>query len=181
EDGLNLTGLSSWPVIDLAHDTTFYYVALALLVAVLVIFNRLVASHFGAVLQGIRENETRMVALGYPVYRIKLTAFVIAGAVAGLAGALLANHNLFVSPSIMHWTQSANLLIMVIVGGIGLRYGGATGAVVLLGLEEVLRLYTEYWHLPLGVLLLVVVLVAPQGLAALPAAFRRGPARMSEP
>src|SRR5690606_38393935 len=173
EDGMNLAGYSQWPGIDLADDVTFYYVALALLVVVLVFFNRLVASHFGAVLQGIRENEERMAALGYPVYRIKLAAFVIAGAVAGFAGALLANHNLFVSPGMMHWTQSANLLIMVIVGGIGMRYGGVVGAVVLLSLEEFLRMYTEYWHLPLGVLLLVVVLAAPQGLAALPANWRR--------
>lgn len=173
EDGLNLVAYSSWPGLDLASDNVFYYVVLVLLVAVLLLFNRLVASHFGAALQGIRENEARMTALGYPVYRIKLAAFVIAGGVAGLAGALLANHNLFVSPSLMHWTQSANLLIMVIVGGIGLRYGGVAGAVVLLGLEEVLRMYTEFWHLPLGVLLLVVVLAAPQGLAALPAAIWR--------
>lgn len=180
EDGLNLSGYSQWPGLDLADDNTFYYLTLFLLVGVLVLFNRLVASHFGAVLQGIRENESRMTALGYPVYRIKLAAFAIAGGVAGLAGALLANHNLFVSPSIMHWTQSANLLIMVIVGGTGLRYGGVAGAVVLLGLEEFLRMYTEYWHLPLGLLLLVVVLAAPQGLAALPAAMlrrRRAPAR----
>jgi branched-chain amino acid transport system permease protein len=80
---------------------------------------------------------------------------------------LLANHNLFISPSLMHWTQSANLLIMVLVGGIGLRYGGVAGAVVMLTLEEVLRLWTEYWHLPLGVLLLCVVFGAPRGLVGL--------------
>ena len=79
-----------------------------------------------------------------------------------MAGALLANHNLFISPSLMHWTQSANLLIMVLVGGIGLRHGGVAGAVVMLTLEEVLRLWTEYWHLPLGVLLLGVVFGAPR-------------------
>jgi len=173
EDGMNLPGHSQWPVIDLADDVTFYYVCLALLVAVLILFNRLVASHFGAALQGVRENEVRMAALGYPVYRIRLAAFVIAASVAGLAGALLANHNLFVSPGMMHWTQSANLLIMVIVGGIGMRYGGVVGAIVLLGLEEFLRMVTEYWHLPLGLLLLVVVLAAPHGLAALPGAWVR--------
>ena len=105
------------------------------------------------------------ILLGYPVLRIKLVAFVFAGALAGLAGALLANHNLFVSPSLMHWTASANLIIMVIVGGIGLRFGGVVGATVMLLLEEFLRLYTDYWHLPLGVLLLMIVLFAPRGLA----------------
>jgi branched-chain amino acid transport system permease protein len=108
-----------------------------------------------------------MEALGYPVMRIQLLAFVIAGAFAGLAGALLAEHNLFVSPSLMHWTESANLIIMVIVGGMGLRYGGVVGAAVMLTLEEFLRLYTDYWHLPLGILLLGIVLLAPRGLAGL--------------
>ncbi|ANY14831.1 branched-chain amino acid ABC transporter permease [Bordetella pseudohinzii] len=169
EDGLNLPGYSTLPGLDLANDAAFYYLVLAILVAVMFAFNRLVASRYGAALQGVRENESRMEALGYPVYRIKLTAFVLSGAAAGLAGALLANHNLFISPSLMHWTQSANLLIMVLVGGIGLRYGGVAGATVMLVLEEVLRQWTEYWHLPLGLLLLAVVLGAPRGLAGLAA------------
>ncbi len=169
EDGLNLAGYSTLPGLDLANDVVFYYLVLAILVAAMFLFNRLVASRYGAALQGVRENESRMEALGYPVYRIKLTAFVLSGAAAGLAGALLANHNLFISPSLMHWTQSANLLIMVLVGGIGLRYGGVAGATVMLVLEEALRQWTEYWHLPLGLLLLAVVLGAPRGLAGLAA------------
>ena len=167
EDGLNLSGYSQLPLLDLSSDVTFYYVVLVLFALLLFVFNRLVDARYGAALQGIRENESRMESLGDPVYRMKLTAFVISGAVAGLAGALLANHNLFISPSLMHWTQSANLLIMVLVGGIGLRYGGVAGAAVMLTLEEVLRLWTEYWHLPLGLLLLGVVLGAPRGLAGL--------------
>ncbi|MGZ9892259.1 branched-chain amino acid ABC transporter permease [Bordetella bronchiseptica] len=167
EDGLNLSGHSTLPGLDLANDLTFYYLVLVLFAVLMAVFGRVVGSRFGAALQGIRENESRMEALGYPVYRLKLTAFVISGAAAGLAGALLANHNLFISPSLMHWTQSANLLIMVLVGGIGLRYGGVAGAVVMLVLEEVLRQWTEYWHLPLGVLLLCVVLGAPRGLVGL--------------
>ena len=144
---------------------TSYYVVLAIVVGCLCLINRVVQARFGQALQGVRENEARMEALGYPVFKIKLLAFVLAGAVAGLAGALLANHNLFVSPSLMHWTSSASLIIMVIVGGIGLRYGGVVGAAVMLWLEEVLRLYTDYWHMPLGVLLLAIVLFAPRGLA----------------
>ena len=166
DDGINLTGYSQIPGIDLANDTSFYYLVLAIVVACLSLINRLVNARFGRALQGIRENESRMQALGYPVVAIKLLAFVLAGAMAGLAGVLLANHNLFVSPSLMHWTESASLIIMVIVGGIGLRYGGVVGAAVLLTLEEFLRLYTEYWHLPLGVLLLAIVLLAPAGLAS---------------
>ncbi|PIF36992.1 amino acid/amide ABC transporter membrane protein 2 (HAAT family) [Delftia sp. 60] len=167
EDGLNLPGHSVLPGLDLGHDVSFYYVVLALFAVLMAVFGRLVDSRFGKALQGVRENESRMESLGYPVYRIKLAAFVLSGAVAGLAGALLANHNLFISPSLMHWTQSANLLIMVLVGGVGLRWGGVAGAVVMLTLEEVLRMWTEYWHLPLGLLLLCVVFGAPRGLMGL--------------
>jgi len=167
EDGLNLPGYSTLPGIDLANDVSFYYLVLVLFAVLMWVFSRVVSSRFGTALQGIRENESRMEAMGYPVYRIKLVAFTLSGAAAGLAGALLANHNLFISPNLMQWTQSANLLIMVLVGGIGLRYGGVAGAVVMLTLEEVLRLWTEYWHLPLGVLLLCVVFGAPRGLVGL--------------
>lgn len=175
EDGVNLASHSKLPWIDLAHETTFYYFVLVVVLLCLWLMNRLVQARFGQALQGIRENESRMHALGYPVFRIKLLAFVLAAAFAALAGVLLANHNLFVSPSLMHWTESANLIIMVIVGGMGLRYGGLVGAAVMLSLEEFLRLYTDYWHLPLGVLLLMIVLFAPKGLAGWwDAAFRRG-------
>lgn len=174
EDGLNLAGYSSLPGVDLADSNSFYYVVLVLFAVLMWAFGRLVNSRFGTALQGIRENESRMEALGYPVFRLKLAAFAISGAVAGLAGALLANHNLFISPSLMHWTQSANLLVMVLVGGIGLRYGGVVGAVVMLALEEVLRMWTEYWHLPLGILLLCVVFGAPRGLAGLVAPWFAG-------
>lgn len=165
EDGVNLSAHSKLPWIDLAQDSVFYYFVLVVVLLSIWLINRLVQSKFGQALQGIRENESRMEALGYPVFRIKLLAFVIAAAFAALAGVLLANHNLFVSPSLMHWTESANLIIMVIVGGMGLRYGGLVGAAVMLTLEEFLRLYTDYWHMPLGVLLLVIVLLAPRGVS----------------
>src|SRR5690606_13011346 len=181
EDGLNLSGYSLLPGLDLADGTSFYYLVLALFVLLMWLFGRLVDSRFGAALQGIRENESRMEALGYPVYRLKLTAFVLSGAAAGLAGALLANHNLFISPSLMHWTQSANLLVMVLVGGIGLRYGGVAGAMLMLALEEVLRMWTEYWHLPLGILLLCVVFGAPRGVAGLAGPWFAGAARGGRP
>lgn len=173
EDGINLYGRTRLPALDLSDDVTFYYVVLAVFVVLMVAFGRLVQSRFGAALTGIRENESRMEALGYPVYRLKLVAFVISGAMAGLAGAMLADHNLFVSPGMMHWTQSANLLIMVLVGGMGLRYGGVVGAAVMLFLEEALRLWTEFWHLPMGLLLLLVVFFAPKGLAGLWDSLRR--------
>ncbi len=167
DDGLNLVAHAKFPGVDLADDTQFYYLVCAVVLICLYVMHRLVRAKFGQALQGIRENASRMEAMGYPVMRIQLLAFVIAGAFAGLAGALLAEHNLFVSPSLMHWTESANLIIMVIVGGMGLRYGGLVGAAVMLTLEEFLRLYTDYWHLPLGILLLGIVLLAPRGLSGL--------------
>jgi len=167
EDGVNLAAHSKLPWLDLANDNMFYYFVLVVVLVSIWLMNRLTQARFGQALQGIRENESRMEAMGYPVFRIKLLAFVIAASFAGLAGILLANHNLYVSPGLMHWTESANLIIMVIVGGMGLRYGGLVGAAVMLTLEEFLRLYTDYWHMPLGVLLLAIVLLAPQGLAGL--------------
>lgn len=167
EDGINLYERTTLPAIDTSDDIAFYYAVLLLFVLVLAVFGRLVRSRFGMALVGIRENETRMQALGYPVYHLKLTAFMISAAMAGLAGALLADHNLFVSPGMMHWTQSANLLIMVLVGGMGLRYGGVAGAALMLFLEEALRMWTEFWHLPLGLLLVLIVFFAPRGLASL--------------
>ena len=168
EDGLNLPTRSIVGLgVNLKDDTTFYYVVLACLAACLLGLHRLVHSRFGRVIAGIRENETRMEAIGFPTYKYKLVCFVIAGAVCGLAGALLSNQSNFVSPKLIEWTQSGSLMIMVILGGIGQLYGGAVGAAVLLILEEVLSAYTIYWQLPVGIVLLAVVLFAPRGVAGL--------------
>ena len=179
EEGLTLPGRSTLPFVDLANDSNFYYTVLALLVLTLLLLNRLVSSRFGRVIEAIRENETRMEAIGFPTRRYKLACFVIAGAFGGLAGALLANHGSYVNPSILHWTQSGNLMIMVILGGVGFRYGGLIGALTLLGLEEFIAnhkigwiadLYPNYQQhslLGVGIVLLVIVLYAPQGIAGL--------------
>jgi branched-chain amino acid transport system permease protein len=168
DDGLTLMSRSAMPFrIDLADDATFFYCVLALLVIVMVGIQMLVNSRFGRVIQAIRENETRMEAIGYPVYRFKLTCFVIGGAMAGLAGALLANQNGIVSPSLMYWTQSGTVMIMVIVGGVGYLYGGVIGAIVFLLLEETLSNYTSHWQLPMGILLLLLVLFARNGIASM--------------
>lgn len=167
EDGMNLYDYSSIPFLDLGNDLQFYYVVLAVVIVAFLLFKRIIESRFGHALMGCRENPSRMQALGYPVYGIQLVAYSLSGALMGLAGALLANHNLFVSPNLMHWTQSADLIIMVLVGGMGLMFGGVAGATVMLVLQEILRTWTEYWHLPLGVLLLIVVFAAPKGLAGL--------------
>lgn len=167
DDGLAIMQRSTLMGIDLASDTAFYYVCLALSVAVLFFMHRLINARFGRVLQGIRENETRMQAIGYPVFRYKLAAFVIAGAIAALAGALFANQNYMASPSQLHWMQSGTLMVMVLVGGLGYYFGGVIGAVALLVLEEVLMAYTTHWAFILGFVLLAIVLFLPNGLASL--------------
>jgi branched-chain amino acid transport system permease protein len=166
EDGLNLPVRSEIGFgLDLGHEATLYYVVLALLATVMLVLNRTVDARFGRVLLGVRENEARMEAIGFPTFRYRLAGFTIAGAIAGLAGALFANHNQFVSPAALHWTQSATLVVMVLLGGIGYRYGGVLGAATLQLLEEVLAAFTDYWHLPLGLILLAIVFFAPHGIA----------------
>ncbi len=172
DDGLSMPGRSTLGLgLDLARELTWYYVVLVLLAAVLYLLHRLVRSRFGRVIEAIRENPARTAALGYPVYRYQLACFVISGAIAGLAGALIANQTSYVSPSLLHWVQSGTLMIMVILGGVGRFWGGPVGAVALLALEEILSgspllgEYALYWQLPVGVVLLAAVLFAPQGLA----------------
>ena len=151
--------------LDLKDDATFYWVALALCAAVMAALQRLVNSPFGWLLQGARENEVRVAAAGGRVFAVRWQAFVLAGALAGLAGAMLANLNGLVSPHLMHWSQSGQLMVMVIIGGAGALWGGPLGAAALLLLEELLSGYTLHWQLGLGALLLGVVLYAPRGLA----------------
>eukprot|EP01032_Pedospumella_encystans_P029370 gene29369-33167_t len=167
------------PGLDLGNESNFYWVVLALVALALWWLQRATQSRFGHALMGIRDNETRMRALGYPVFRLQLAAFAIAGAIAGLAGALLAGGNGFVSPATMHWTQSATLLVMVVIGGLGRSWGGPVGAAVWLLLEEALKQHTEHWHMPLGLLLIAVALWAPKGLAAL--SRRRAPLAKATP
>ena len=165
--------------LDFADARTFYYATLACLAAALLGLHRLAGSRFGRVIVAIRENETRMEAIGFPVFRFQLACFVIGGAACGLAGALLASHGKYVNPSVLHWTQSGTLLVMVILGGVGNLWGGLLGAAALLGLEELIAntrvdwlaaLYPDYpqhAQLGVGVVLLAVVLFAPKGLAGL--------------
>ena len=180
EDGLNMASRSRVGLgVHLADDLTFYYFALAILAGALYLMRRLLDARFGQAIQAIRENEARMEAIGFPVYRYKLVCFAIAGAVAGLAGALIANLTSFVSPSLLQWTQSGTLMMMVILGGVGYLYGGVLGALVFLVLEEVLSGYTIHWQLGVGVVLLAIVLYARQGLAGLIADLA-GPRRQAD-
>ena len=171
DDGLSLPKRSTGLGVSLSNDFVWYYLVLILLAAVLYLLHRLIHSRFGRVIEAIRENETRASAIGYPVYRYQLLCFVISGAIAGLAGALIANQTSYVGPALLHWVQSGTLMIMVILGGVGRFWGGPVGAAVLLVLEELfsgtplLGSYSLHWQLPVGLILLAVVLFAPRGIS----------------
>ena len=168
DDGLTIDKRSQFfAPVNLSDKVQFYYVCLALLLGAIYLVWRLVNSRFGLVIQGTRSNETRMRAIGFATYRYKLTCFVIAGTLCGLAGALLANQADFVSPSMMYWTRSGDLIIMVVLGGMASAIGPLYGAVALLVLEEALSGITEYWQIILGPLLLLVVLFARGGIDGL--------------
>ncbi|CAN5796156.1 branched-chain amino acid ABC transporter permease [soil metagenome] len=165
EDGISMNSRSTVGLgLKLTDDATFYYIVLALFAIVFVLVQRCLNARFGHVLQAVRENETRMEAVGFPVYRYKLAAFTIAGGLAGLAGALVANQTGIVTPSLLSWPQSGALMVMVIVGGVGHIYGGLAGAIVLLLIEEIASSYTMHWQFGVGAVLLAVVLIAPNGL-----------------
>jgi branched-chain amino acid transport system permease protein len=165
DDGLTIYRRSQFgPWLDFSNKTLFYYVCVAFLLGTIYLVYRLVNSRFGLAIQGARSNERRMHAIGIPTFRYKLVCFVIAGTICGVAGALLANHTDFISPSIMHWTRSGDLIVMVVLGGMGSIFGPLIGAFVFLALEELLSTITEYWQILLGPLLLLVVLYARGGI-----------------
>jgi branched-chain amino acid transport system permease protein len=175
DDGLTIQDRSKFfAPVNLSNKMQFYYICLTLLFASIYLVWRIVNSRFGMVIQGARSNDTRMRAIGFPTYRYKLTCFVIAGTLCGLAGALLANHTDFVSPAMMYWTRSGDLIIMVVLGGMGSIFGPLFGAVALLILEEVLSGITEYWQIILGPLLLLVVLFGRGGIDGLLGKVRHG-------
>jgi branched-chain amino acid transport system permease protein len=157
----------------LKSETAFFYVILALLVAVYLLVSRLIASRFGRVLRGLTDNETRMQAIGFTPYPYRLTAYVIAGTICGLAGFLLGNQAEFVSPAYMHWQRSGELIMMVLLGGTGTLYGPIVGAAAFLMLEETLSRLTEHWKVILGPLLVLLVLFARGGIAGAIETWRR--------
>jgi branched-chain amino acid transport system permease protein len=191
DDGMTIQRRSDFAgLLNLSNRTVFYYLCLALLLATVYLVWRMVNSRFGLVIQGARSNERRMRAIGFPTFRYKLVCFTIAGVLCGLSGVLLANHTNFISPALMHWTRSGDLIVMAVLGGMGTVFGPVIGAVALLVLEETLpaligfasHLATghevpaakEYWQLILGPMLLLIVLYARGGIDGLLAGVRRG-------
>jgi branched-chain amino acid transport system permease protein len=175
DDGLTVYKRSDFGgLIDLGNRTQFYYLCLACLLATVLLIWRIVNSRFGLVVQGLRSNEQRMQAIGFPSRRYRLVCFVISGTLCGLAGALLADNTDFVSPAVMYWTRSGDLIVMVILGGMGTLFGPVIGAVAYLLLEELLSQITEYWALIMGPLLLLVVLFGRGGIMGLLGRLNRG-------
>lgn len=157
---------------DLDNPSLFYYFALLLLVAAYVFLRVLLRSPLGHALAGIRSNEHRMASLGFPVYLYKLAGFVIAGGLAGLAGFLSACQFGFVTPELLSWHQSGNVLLMVILGGIGSLNGAAIGAFAFVVLQEVFASVTKHWQLLMGAVIVLVVMALPGGLVSLPKRLR---------
>ena len=149
---------------SMADSTPFYYFVVFFIACATLLLIRVVSSPFGYALRGIRESETRMLALGYNVWRYKLVVFVLAATFAGLAGSLYAYYNRFVSPDYMDVARSAEVLLMVILGGSGTLIGPAIGAAFIVFLENIISGYTERWLIFLGVIYVLVALFAPRGL-----------------
>jgi branched-chain amino acid transport system permease protein len=171
-DGLPGAGrppLTLGPVtlLDLSEHGQRYYVVLAFVVLGYLAARRLVTSPFGAALVAVRENEARAAAIGIDVDRHKRVALVLSGGLSGLAGALFAIFQNFVSPELLFWSMSGEVVIMALLGGLGTLYGGMLGAVIAVGFREVLSTYTENWLVFLGALYVVCVMFFPQGLMRL--------------
>ncbi len=165
DDGMRLAGRSQLGgPLDLGDPHVFYYVVLAILAVLLLVGDRVIQARFGTVIRAVKSNEPRMHAIGFSTLRYKLAAFVLAGAVGGLAGALLANQTEYLTPSYMHWTRSGDIMVMVILGGMGTLAGPVLGAAAFLLLENVLSAWTVHWQAILGPLLVLVVLYARGGL-----------------
>ncbi len=167
DDGLVIDTRSVLPGIDLDEPLQLFALAWVSLLGALLLVRMIVNSRFGMVLQGAKGNEERMITLGYNVYAYRLVAYVISGAMAGYAGALLGNFTTFISPEMMDWSRSGELMFMVILGGVATTIGPVLGSAAFIVIEEALSSITLYWHLPFGLMLLGVVLFVRGGLTGL--------------
>jgi branched-chain amino acid transport system permease protein len=154
-------------LLDLSSPLAFYFVVLVCAVAVIALLTMLIQSPFGHALAAARDNERRARSLGFPIFRIRLTAFVVSGAIAGLAGYFAAAQFGFVAPQMLGWHLSATVLVMVLIGGLRSVTGPLVGALVLIVLEEVLKTGTDYWKLAEGLIVIAIVIALPNGVRQL--------------
>lgn len=167
DDGLTVDLRSEFPVVSLDDPVQLFVLCYLSLLVVLYLTHRITRSRFGVVLAGARQNETKLSALGLDAYRYRLVAFVLAGSVCGYAGALMANYTTFISPSMVEWTRSGELMFMVILGGVAYLFGPVFGAAAFLILEYFLSQWWVYWHLPFGLFLIGTVLFFKGGIGGL--------------
>jgi branched-chain amino acid transport system permease protein len=168
DDGMRLKSKSQFGgLVDLRDPVQFYYLALVLMLASVFLVSRITNSRFGMVLRAAKSNEARSGAIGFSPYPYRLAAFVIAGAMCGLAGALYGNHTNYITPGLMSWHQSGDFMFMVILGGIGSAAGPVLGSFALLLVEDFLKGFTQYYYVILGPLLVLSVIFFKRGLAGI--------------
>jgi len=175
DDGLNISRSRFAGLLDLRDKASFYWLCFALLCATLWFCSRFAHSRFGLVIRGAKSNDLRMTALGFPVFRYRLAAFILSGAFGGLAGVLLANEGAYISPAMMSWVKSGDLIVIVVLGGMGTLFGPLYGAIAFFALEESLpplldlgrRGWGEYWQIAFGPMLVLVALYARGGIDSL--------------
>jgi len=167
EDGTQLLERLTLGSVSLNDRILLYYIALGILLSILIFIDRIVQSRFGMVLQGCRQNERRLEAVGYPTFRYKLVAFVIAGAIAGAAGTLLAVSQQFVSPADLAWPRSGELVIMLVLGGVGTLFGPVFGSAFYVVLQLVLDSWTTHWQIIFGPVFIFFVLFVKGGIVGL--------------
>lgn len=176
DDGLTITAPSRLGPFSLGSATGVYAAAFIVLALQTWWMHRLRIAPFGMVLRAIRQNPRRVAAVGFPVLPYRLAAYVISAMLCGLAGVLLANLNAFASPAALSWSTSGELIVIVVLGGIGTAFGPLLGTVAFLGLEEVLKLYTEHWMVIFGPVIVILALVGRTGLMGALARLDRPPA-----
>ncbi len=175
DDGLNISRSRFPGLIDLRDKASFYWLCFVLLLGTLWFCSRFANSRFGFVLRGAKSNDQRMMALGFPVFRYRLTAFILSGAFGGLAGILLANEGAYVSPAMMSWVKSGDLIVIVVLGGMGTLFGPLYGTIAFFVLEESLKPlldlgrkgWGEYWQIVFGPMLVLIALYARGGIDSL--------------
>ena len=167
DDGLPIALGSRFGPVDLSSPASVYAVAFIVLVLSIWWLARLRVAPFGMVIRGARQNARRVSAAGIPVVRYQLLAYVMSGMLCGVAGLLLANLNAFASPGTLAWSVSGELIVIVVIGGLGTVFGPLMGALVFLGLEEVLKGFTEHWMVVFGPLIVLVALLGKRGIVGL--------------
>ena len=167
EDGMSIYVRNGFPGLNTLDPIQFFGLCYAVLCLVLLGAHLLARSPFGLALGAARQSPDRVQAVGLDPKRLRLVGFVISGAITGLAGALFADLNRFVSPTMFSWQTSGEIMVFIILGGVGRLFGPVVGAAVFVMLEHWLGDMSEYWHIWLGVLLLAVVLFARGGLVGL--------------